>query len=250
MKKGKIRIDDLLVIKGLAVDQTEAQALVMAGKVLANEQKVAKSSEVYKEDAVIRVTGMKSPFASRAGEKLQAALVHFKLEEFLQDKVVMDVGSSTGGFTDCVLQHGAKKVYAVDVGTNQLIWQLRTDPRVVVLERTDVRELDWTTYQDVEMIVVDISFNSLARLLPPVLEHIKERRFKLLALVKPQFELARSEIPEGGVVQDEEKIARAVALVVDALATSGFDGAQTFYSPVRGRQGNQEVFLYLDRYGS
>jgi 23S rRNA (cytidine1920-2'-O)/16S rRNA (cytidine1409-2'-O)-methyltransferase len=248
MKKIKHRIVDLLVLKGLAVDQAEAQALVMAGKVLADEQKVSKASETFPPEASLRILGSKSPFVSRAGEKLQAALEYFELKKFITDKVVMDVGSSTGGFTDCVLQLGARKVYAVDVGTNQLAWKLRTDPRVVAMEKTDVRDLDLATYADIEMVVLDISFNSLARLLPPLLAKLGDRPFKLLALVKPQFELPRAEVPDGGIVEDPHKIAKAVDIVAQEIARAGFGQITSFHSPVKGRQGNQEVFIYLDHY--
>src|SRR6478672_7845115 len=196
----KLRADQLLVSRGLAESRTRAQALIMAGSVFSGERKLAKAGEMLAEDAPLEVRGKDHPWVSRGGIKLEHGLAHFGFD--VSGAVALDVGSSTGGFTDVLLSRGATKVYAVDVGTNQLAWKLRQDPRVVVHEQTNARSLDSKIIPEaVDIIVCDASFISLAKVLEAPLRLAKPGA-KLVALIKPQFEAGRGEVGKGGVVRD------------------------------------------------
>jgi len=235
-----IRIDDRLVQLGLAPSRAKAQALVMSGAVTADGRPVTKAGTRIPESSVIQV---KTPlrYVSRGGLKLEAALRRFAPPA--AGAVCLDVGASTGGFTDCLLQHGAAKVFAVDVGYGQLHWSLRQDPRVAVLEKTNARELERTVLGDlVRVAVVDASFISLTLLIPGILSVLEPAGW-VLALIKPQFEVGRGEVGKGGVVRDPEKHARVIENVSGFIAGFGCTILGVMESPLRGPKGNKEFFI-------
>lgn len=239
----KIRADQAVLEAGLAGDLKEAQALILSGKIVVDDQRVDKVGILVSREAVVRRKGGdSSPYVSRAGGKLASAIQAFGLAEKFAGAVVLDVGASTGGFTDCALQHGAKIVVALDVGTNQLHWSLRQDPRVVSLEQTHIE--GYQASEVFDWIVVDVSFISLARLVPSLCAVSKQGHSQFLLMVKPQFELAREEVEQGGVVRSEVLRQKAVGLVVAALAKQGAEVLGQCDSEVKGRRGNQEVFLW------
>src|ERR1041384_3633574 len=208
------RIDKLLVARGLAPTRTRAQALVMAGVVLVDEQRVEKSSETFSPDAAIRVRGADDPaarYVGRGGVKLEAALREFTLD--VNDLVCLDVGASTGGFTDCLLQHGARRVVAVDVGHNQLDYRLRTDPRVEAREGSNARYLQPGDFnQRFDLIVMDVSFISATKILP-ALGPLLKAGGRIILLIKPQFEVGRGRVGKGGIVTDAAQHTRVVEAV-------------------------------------
>jgi len=239
---GKIRLDALLVERALSESRTRAQSLILAGRVLVDDVPVEKPGTQVSPDAALRVRGPARAFVSRGGEKLAGALSDLALDPRGLD--CLDVGASTGGFTDCLLQHGARRVVAVDVGYGQLHTQLRADPRVRVLERTHAREL--TSEQlggPVELVTVDVSFISLRLLLPALRALAPAAEF--LALVKPQFEVGRGQVEKGGVVRDEAKRAQAVASVRACAEGLGLEAVGEAESRLAGPKGNREVFLRL-----
>lgn len=244
-KASKARADAALVARGLADTLDLARALVMAGKVLAGagERKVEKPSEMIGDDEPLRVKDAQR-FVSRAGEKLLFALEDLGLKETLKGLTVLDVGCSTGGFTQCCLELGASRVLALDVGVNQLAWELRTNPRVTVLEKTDVREFDPSGHPPADMVVADVSFNSLARLAPALRKAAPGAHVRFLVMVKPQFELPRNLIPDGGVVTDDGLRAEAAESVAEAFRALGLVVGAPVEARVAGRSGNREVFIY------
>src|SRR5947209_6286938 len=225
-----MRADQLLMSRGLAESRTRAQALIMAGAVFSGERKLAKAGEMLAEDAALEVRGKDHPWVSRGGIKLDHGLTHFGFD--VTGAVALDVGSSTGGFTDVLLQRGAAKVFAVDVGTNQLAWKLRQDPRVVVHEQTNARYLssDIVT-EPVDLIVCDASFISLAKVLDKALDFAKPGG-RLVALVKPQFEAERGEIGKGGVVRDPPVHERVSAAAAAWVASRGWTVEGVVQSPI------------------
>jgi 23S rRNA (cytidine1920-2'-O)/16S rRNA (cytidine1409-2'-O)-methyltransferase len=239
------RIDKLLVAKGLADSRTKAQAMVMAGVVLVDEQRVDKPSDQFLADALIRIKDADNPaakYVGRGGLKLDAALREFHID--VHDFTCLDVGASTGGFTDCLLQHGATRVFAVDVGHNQIDWRLRNDPRVEVREGVNARYLrpeDFPTKFD--LIVVDVSFISLTKILPALVPLLTSAG-QLIALIKPQFEVGRGEVGSGGIVRDPAQRDRVVQEVTDFAATVGLMRRGLIESPIHGAEGNVE-FLAL-----
>jgi len=239
------RIDKLLVAKGLADSRTKAQAMVMAGVVLVDEQRVDKPSDQFLEDALIRIKDADNPaakYVGRGGLKLEAALREFQID--VHDFTCLDVGASTGGFTDCLLQHGATRVFAVDVGHNQIDWRLRNDPRVEVREGVNARYLqpeDFPTKFD--LIVVDVSFISLTKVIP-ALAPIMKVDGKMIALIKPQFEVGRGEVGSGGIVRDAVQRERVVQEVIEFAKTLGLSSEGLLESPIHGAEGNVE-FLAL-----
>jgi 23S rRNA (cytidine1920-2'-O)/16S rRNA (cytidine1409-2'-O)-methyltransferase len=245
-RSSKHRLDQILVDTGAAPSVKAAQGLIMAGEVLVNEQRVDKPGAMVSAEDNVRLKKA-AAFVSRGGDKLAAALKYFDLETFVKDKVVMDIGASTGGFTDCVLQLGAAKVYAVDVGTNQLDWRLRNEPKVKSYEQTDIRDVNWSLFEDVQFIVMDISFNSVAKIFSSLPQKLLEREVKILVLIKPQFELPRADVPHGGVVESVVLIDKAYDSVVARLKELGHFKLSRFDSAVKGRKGNQEVFLLVER---
>jgi 23S rRNA (cytidine1920-2'-O)/16S rRNA (cytidine1409-2'-O)-methyltransferase len=239
------RIDKLLVQRGLADSRTKAQALVMSGVVIVNEQRIDKPSQTIPQNALIRIKGGDDPaarYVGRGGLKLEAALREFQLD--VKQLHCLDVGASTGGFTDCLLQHGAQHVIAVDVGHNQIHWGLRTDPRVEVREGVNARHLnpaDFATQFD--LIVMDVSFISATKILPAIVTLLKNEGH-LILLIKPQFEVGRGEVGKGGVVRDPEKHTRVVLQVNQAASELGLVVKKVIESPIRGADGNLE-FLAL-----
>lgn len=243
----KVRLDLLLVGRGLAESRNRAQALIMAGAVFSGERKLAKAGDLLPEDAPLEVRGKDHPWVSRGGIKLDHALRSFGLD--VSGAVALDVGSSTGGFTDVLLSRGAAKVYAVDVGTNQLAWKLRQNPRVIVLEQTNARGLDGSIIKElVDIIVCDASFISLAKVLLEPLKLAKAEA-KLVALIKPQFEAGRYEVGKGGVVRDQ-KVHERVCLEVQAWVESrGWRILGVTPSPITGPEGNIEFLLAAEKTG-
>ena len=241
----KARADQLLVDRGLAESRAKAQALILAGLVFSGERKIEKAGQSLAPDAPLEVRGRDHPWVSRGGIKLAHGLDHFGWD--VTGAVALDVGSSTGGFTDVLLQRGAAKVFAVDVGTNQLAWRLRQDPRVIVHEQTNARYLtDAIVTEPVDIIVCDASFISLAKVLDTALDFGKPGG-RLLALVKPQFEAERGEIGKGGVVRDPAVHERVCAAVVAWLEGRGWSVAGVTPSPITGPEGNVEFLIAATR---
>jgi 23S rRNA (cytidine1920-2'-O)/16S rRNA (cytidine1409-2'-O)-methyltransferase len=241
----KERADQMLVERGLAESRAKAQALILAGLVFSGERKIEKSGQALAPDAPLEVRGKEHPWVSRGGVKLAHALEHFGWD--VTGAVALDVGSSTGGFTDVLLQKGAAKVFAVDVGTNQLAWKLRQDPRVVVHEKTNARYLTGEAVTEpVDMIVCDASFISLAKVLDRALDFAKPDG-RLIALVKPQFEAERAEIGKGGVVRDPEIHSRVCASARLWIEGQGWKVAGLVESPITGPEGNKEFLLAAQR---
>ena len=237
----KIRIDQLLVSRGLAESRTRAQALIMAGAVFSGEKKLAKAGDMLAEDAPLEVRGKDHPWVSRGGVKLDHGLTHFGF--VVAGAVALDVGSSTGGFTDVLLSRGAAKVYAVDVGTNQLAWKLRQDPRVVVHEQTNARNLDDRIIPEpLDVIVCDASFIGLAKVLQAPLK-LGKAGAKLVALIKPQFEAGREEVGKGGVVRDPAVHERVRAEAAAWVESQGWAVVGVTPSPITGPEGNVEFLL-------
>jgi 23S rRNA (cytidine1920-2'-O)/16S rRNA (cytidine1409-2'-O)-methyltransferase len=237
----KIRADQLLVSRGLAESRTRAQALIMAGAVFSGETKLAKAGDMLAADAPLDVRGKDHPWVSRGGIKLDHGLTHFGFD--VTGLVALDVGSSTGGFTDVLLNRGAAKVYAVDVGTNQLAWKLRQDPRVIVHEQTNARSLDSDIISEpIDIIVCDASFISLAKVLGASLT-LAKRGAKLVALIKPQFEAGRDEVGKGGVVRDPAVHERVCAEAKAWVQSQGWTVLGITPSPITGPEGNVEFLL-------
>jgi 23S rRNA (cytidine1920-2'-O)/16S rRNA (cytidine1409-2'-O)-methyltransferase len=230
-----------LVSRGLAESRTRAQALIMAGAVFSGERKLAKPGDMLAQDALLEVRGKDHPWVSRGGIKLDHGLTHFDFD--VTGAVALDVGSSTGGFTDVLLARGAAKVYAVDVGTNQLAWKLRQDPRVVVHEQTNARFLtNEQVPESVDIVVCDASFISLAKVLEAPLK-LATPGAKLVALVKPQFEAGRDEVGKGGVVRDPAVHERVCAKAKDWIELQGWAVLGVTESPITGPEGNVEFLL-------
>ena len=241
----KLRADQLLVDRGLAESRTRAQALILAGLVFSGERKVDKAGQILPEDAPLEVRGKEHPWVSRGGIKLAHALDQFGWE--VTDLVALDVGASTGGFTDVLLQRGAAKVFAVDVGTNQLAWKLRQDPRVVVHEKTNARYLDAEIVTEpVDLIVCDASFISLAKVLDAALD-LARPGGRLVALVKPQFEAERGEIGKGGVVRDPAVHERVCNAAAEWIRSRDWDVVGVTRSPITGPEGNVEFLLAAEK---
>jgi 23S rRNA (cytidine1920-2'-O)/16S rRNA (cytidine1409-2'-O)-methyltransferase len=243
----KLRADQMLVDRGLAESRAKAQALILAGLAFSGERRIEKAGQTLPEDAPLEVRGREHPWVSRGGVKLAHALDHFGWD--VAGAVALDVGSSTGGFTDVLLQRGAAKVFAVDVGTNQLAWKLRQDPRVIVHEQTNARHLgEQVVTEPVDLIVCDASFISLAKVLDRALDFAKADG-RLIALVKPQFEAGRDEIGKGGVVRDPAVHARVCAAAADWVRSRGWTVEGVTESPIRGPEGNVEFLLAARRAG-
>lgn len=241
----KERLDILLVDRGLASSRERAKALIMEASVLVNGVPEIKAGTMVDAGADIELRGHDIPFVSRGGLKLDAALTYFTINP--AGMIAMDVGSSTGGFTDCILKKGAVKVYCIDVGYGQIAWSLRNDPRIVLLERTNIRHLENEKIHDmIDIATIDVSFISLRNVLPKVMEFVRKGGL-ILALVKPQFEVGKGEVGKGGIVRDEEKRINAVNSVKDFAEESGLEALGVFLSPVPGQKGNREYFLYLRR---
>lgn len=244
------RIDKLLVQRGLADSRTKAQALVMAGVVLVDEQRIDKPSDSFPVNAEIRIKGSDDPssrYVGRGGLKLEAALREFQIDATGLD--CLDIGASTGGFTDCLLQHGARQVVSLDVGHNQIDWRLRTDPRVEVREGVNARYLTPGDFQNsFDLIVMDVSFISATKIFSAIIPLLTADG-RLIVLIKPQFEVGRGEVGKGGIVRDPEKHARVIEEVNQAAKELGLLAQNVIESPLRGADGNVE-FLALYKQGS
>jgi 23S rRNA (cytidine1920-2'-O)/16S rRNA (cytidine1409-2'-O)-methyltransferase len=240
------RIDSLLVERGLAESRTKAQALIMAGAVLVSEQRVDKPAELFAPDATIRIKGddAASRYVGRGGVKLEAALREFVID--VTGFVCLDVGASTGGFTDCLLQHGALRVVALDVGHNQIDWRLRNDPRVEVREGVNARYLQPGDFaEQFDLAVMDVAFISATKVMPAIVPLLTQPG-RLLVLIKPQFEVGRGEVGKGGIVRDAAKHARVIEEVSQSARELGFTTKGVIESPIQGADGNVE-FLALYR---
>jgi 23S rRNA (cytidine1920-2'-O)/16S rRNA (cytidine1409-2'-O)-methyltransferase len=241
----KERIDKLLVEKGMVQSRERARALIMEGKVTVDGEILEKSGTPVKVDATLQIQGDDLPYVSRGGLKLEAALMAFEVDP--EGKVVIDVGASTGGFTDCVLQKGAKKVYAIDVGYGQLAWKLRQDPRVVNVERRNIRYLKREEVsEEADLIVVDTSFISIEKFLPHLVGFLKEGG-DLLCLIKPQFEVGKGEVGKGGVVRDGNLHQRVVDRISQFSRGWGLTVGGVIESPLLGPKGNKEFFIHLKK---
>lgn len=239
----KERLDVLLVSQGLAISREKAKAIIMSGNVLVNGQREDKAGTMIDVKAEITVKGGQLKYVSRGGLKLEKAMSHFDLT--LEGRVCMDVGASTGGFTDCMLQNGAVKVYSVDVGHGQLDWKLRNDPRVVCMEKTNIR---YVTPEQIEepaaFVSIDVSFISLTKVLPPVRELMTEDG-EIVCLIKPQFEAGREKVGKKGVVRDPKVHEEVIEKVIDFAATVGLESRELEFSPIKGPEGNIEYLLHL-----
>ncbi len=250
----KTRLDKLLVERGLAVSRERAQALILAGKVLVDEQKVDKAGASIDSDAVLRLLGDDLRYVSRGGLKLEKALEHWRID--LHGKVCLDVGASTGGFSDCMLQHGAVRVIAVDTGYGQMDFGLRNDPRIRLLEKTNARyltrdDIGTNIDDDIGFIAMDVSFISATQVLPAVIRSAvpgsnatHEPLREIVVLVKPQFEVGRELVGKGGIVRDEAAQQSAVRKVEAALLELGATNAECIESPILGGEGNREFLLH------
>jgi len=244
----KLRLDQLLVQRGLCETRAKAQARILAGDVLVDDRPVTKAGTAVAEDALIRLRGEALPFVSRGGLKLAGALDAFGIDP--SERVCFDAGASTGGFTDCLLQRGAVKVYAIDVGTNQLHWKLRSDPRVVSMEQVNLR--NWEADRIPEhcsLLVADLSFISLRTVIPPILPSLTEEAEAIL-LVKPQFEAGRDDVEKGGIVRDPAVHARVCKEIWAFFAETALKPQGLIESPILGGEGNKEFLLHLKQGGN
>ncbi|MDE0354678.1 MAG: TlyA family RNA methyltransferase [Deltaproteobacteria bacterium] len=238
---GKERLDRVLLESSLATSREEAQRYILAGAVLVDGRPVTKVGALIRRDSRVQVKTA-SRYVSRGGEKLEAALEHFGVEP--GGRTALDVGASTGGFTDCLLARGAARVHAVDVGYGQLDWKLRQDPRVVVWERTNIRYLDPGALQErPELAVVDVSFISLRLVLPRVCS-LLSRPCEIVALIKPQFEVGKGKVGKGGVVRSEDEHRRVIGEIEEAVDALGLEHRPVFQSPLLGPKGNKEFFIH------
>lgn len=256
-EKQKNRLDKLLFEKGLVESREKARALILGGNILVNGVKADKAGTLVKDDALIEIL-QKMPYVSRGGLKLEAAIRDFEID--VRNKIAIDAGASTGGFTDCLLQQGAKKVYAIDVGYGQFDYKLRNDPRVILLEKTNIRYLDETVTscksqvasqqieelknKKIDIITIDVSFISLLKVIPAVSAFLKPGG-EIIALIKPQFEAGREHVGKGGVVRDEARRLEVVEKIKAETAKMGFGVKGLIRSPITGPKGNVEYLIYL-----
>ena len=240
----KQRLDTLLVERGLVESRTQAQALILAGQVVVNEGRVDKPGQMVLINAEIRLKDVQR-FVSRGGLKLEKALQTFPVR--VSDSVCLDVGVSTGGFSDCLLQHGAKKIYGVDVGQNQLHWKLVKDPRVTLFEKTNFRHMDAALIPEpIDLCVMDVSFISIAKLLPNVVNLLKKnpKGAQIVFLIKPQFEVTPAQVGKGGIVRDQTLQDQVAQNFVKILSEVGFADIAVIDSPVLGADGNREFLIF------
>lgn len=245
MTSKKVRLDQLLVEKGIFLSRERAKAAIMSGKVFVSDKRVDKAGEKVPEDAVIEYKGEEMPYVSRGGYKLEKAMNSFPID--LTGKICMDVGASTGGFTDCMLQNGAIKVYSVDVGYGQLAWKLRIDPRVVCMERTNIRYVTNEEVTDkIDFSSIDVSFISLTKVIPAILELLSDSG-EVVALIKPQFEAGREKVGKKGVVREESTHIEVINKIVDFLNSQELTIKGLDYSPIKGPEGNIEYLIYFTK---
>lgn len=244
IRRGRDRCDYVLTVQGFAQSRDAAVRMILAGQVKSNGAIVDKPSRMIPTDAVIEIIGGSRPFVSRGGEKLMAALDASSIAP--QGMICLDVGCSTGGFTDCLLQRGAGRVYAVDVGYGQFDWRLRQDPRVVLIERTNIRYISPSAIPEpVDLVVIDVSFISLTKVLPPIMQFLRFPA-RVVTLIKPQFEVGKGQVGRGGVVRDDTQRAEAVQRVVRFAEEIGLRAVRTVVSPIKGKKGNQEILAIFE----
>jgi 23S rRNA (cytidine1920-2'-O)/16S rRNA (cytidine1409-2'-O)-methyltransferase len=239
----KVRLDTMVHQQGLAPSREKARAMILAGQIKVNDQIISKPGTAVDEKAVIESIVSGCSYVSRGGKKLEKALDVFDIQ--VTDLVVMDVGASTGGYTDCVLQRGARRVYAVDVGYGQLDWKLRNDPRVINMERTNIRYLPVAEFPEpVDLVTIDVSFISVKYVFP-VIKSLLINDGAVVCLVKPQFEAGRNKVGRKGVVRDKDTHQEVLLNSIEHAAQEGLNCVDLTYSPITGPQGNIEFFLYL-----
>ena len=244
----KVRADVLIVQKGLAKSREQAKRMIMSGDAIAGTMRIDKPGELLDADAEIRIKENSIRYVSRGGYKLEKILDTFDID--LQDKIAMDIGSSTGGFTDCMLKHGAKKVYAIDVGYNQLAYSLRIDERVVVMEKTNFRTMDVGIINErIDFISIDVSFISLKHIFPNASKLISDTGY-ICALIKPQFEAGKEKVGKKGVVRDEKVHEEVIENVLGLAKEEGLYPVKLTYSPIRGQEGNIEFLVLLQKENS
>ncbi len=245
MSGKKERLDILLVEKGIFTSRERAKTSIMAGKIFVDGQRVDKAGEKVSVDAEIIFKGQEIPYVSRGGLKLEKAMKEFGIS--LKNKTCMDIGASTGGFTDCMLQNGAKKVFSIDVGYGQFAWKLRTDPRVVCMERTNIR---YVTPDDIgeltDFASIDVSFISLKKIMPATINLLSDKG-EVVALIKPQFEAGKEKVGKKGVVRDINVHNEVVKSIVDYLLSQGLNILSLSYSPIKGPEGNIEYLVYFTK---
>jgi len=240
----KVRLDRLLVERDICQTRERARALIMSGAVFVGGARMDKAGAPVLPDADIRIEGEDNPYVSRGGLKLERALREFGID--VTERVILDVGASTGGFTDCLLQKGARKVYALDVGYGQLAWKLRTDTRVVCIERTNIRYFEGAGIEDaIDMATVDAAFISLKLVIPAVLKLIKQNNAVIIALIKPQFEAGRGEVEKHGVIKKPEVHQRVIEEMTEFCRGLDLTVVGVVESPLVGPKGNKEFFIYL-----
>jgi 23S rRNA (cytidine1920-2'-O)/16S rRNA (cytidine1409-2'-O)-methyltransferase len=240
-KQRRTRLDELLVARGLASTSQKAQAMIIAGEVFVNGERVSKSGTAIAEDAQLEINSREQKYASRGGFKLEGALRDFQIDP--TGRICLDLGSSTGGFTDCLLQHGAARVYAVDVTVDQIAWKLRQDPRVIRIERNAKELAQRDVPEPIDLVTIDLSFISAGKVLPPAAA-IAKPNGDFLILVKPQFELGRQEVAEGGIVRDSTLHEKAITIVRAAAESARLTCLGVRPSQLPGAEGNQEYFLH------
>jgi 23S rRNA (cytidine1920-2'-O)/16S rRNA (cytidine1409-2'-O)-methyltransferase len=245
MADKKERLDKIIFDRGLTSSRERARALIMEGKVAVNGVPASKAGDMIAADAQIEIKGEDLKYVSRGGLKLEAAIKSFDID--LKGKIAMDVGSSTGGFTDVMLQEGAARVYCVDVGYGQLAWKLRQDQRVVLIERTNIRYLEREKIPDViDIATIDVSFISLDKVVPKVIEFLSEKG-EIVALIKPQFEVGKGQVGRGGIVKDEEKRLAVIERIRTRFKALGLNVIGVISSPITGQKGNVEYLIYCVR---
>lgn len=243
-KKKKVRLDVLLVQRALAESREKAKAIIMTGNVFVDGEREDKAGSTFPEDVSVEIKGTPMKYVSRGGYKLEKAVETWEIS--LVDKICMDVGSSTGGFTDCMLKNGAKKVYAIDVGTNQLAWKLRKDERVISLEKTNIRYVTKEIVpEEIAFASIDVAFISLQKVLLPV-KNLLEAGGRTVCLIKPQFEAGREKVGKKGVVRERKVHLEVIHAVMQYASEAGYHILGLSYSPVKGPEGNIEYLLYLE----
>ena len=245
MANKKIRLDQLLIEKGIFTSRERAKAAIMSGKVFVDGNRIDKAGEKVSEESSIEYKGEKMPYVSRGGYKLAKAINEFSID--LKDKKCMDIGASTGGFTDCMLQNGADKVYSIDVGYGQLAWKLRTDSRVVCMERTNFRYVTKAEIpEEIDFASIDVSFISLKKIIPTALD-LMAPTGKIVALIKPQFEAGREKVGKKGVVREKGTHSEVIMSIVDFLCDKNLSILGLSYSPIKGPEGNIEYLVYFSK---
>ena len=249
VKIGKERLDIMVVNSGITDTRTKAQSLISEGKIFVNGIREDKPGTIVKTDALVELRREKKKYVSRGGYKLEKAIDVWNLD--LNNKICMDIGSSTGGFTDCMLQNGAKKVYAIDVGTNQLDWKLRNDKRVISLEKTNARNIDKSTVNNdkIDFVSMDVSFISITKILSAIYNIIDEDTC-FISLLKPQFEARKEDVQKGGIITDENMHKEIILNVLNYAAANKFDIIDLNYSPIKGPSGNIEFLVNLKKSNS